>query len=105
MHRTAAAETQRIGTRLIPVARQKISLKKLLPELTRLENDADLRKFLSRHPMLVRPKAVEQLAPLVVDTIRLDALGAFRLAQTPVLTARKHRCREGVALALRAHAN
>src|SRR6266705_2466014 len=105
MHRTAAAETQRIGTRLIPVARQKISLKKLLPELTRLENDADRRKFLSRHPMLVRAKVVEQLAPLVVDTIRVDAREALRLAQTVVLIARKLRRREGLALALRAKAN
>jgi len=87
------------------VARQKISLKKLLPELTRLENDADRRKFLSRHPMLVRAKVVEQLAPLVVDTIRVDAREALRLAQTVVLIARKLRRREGLALALRAKAN
>ena len=105
MHRTAAAETQRIGTRLIPVARQKISVNKLLPELTRLENDADRRKFLSRHPMLVRAKVVEQLAPLVVDAIRVDPREALRLAQTVVLIARKLRRREGLALALRAKAN
>src|SRR2546427_2986972 len=105
MHRTAAAETQRIGTRLIPVARQKISLKKLLPELPRLENDAGRRKFLSGHPMVVRAKVVEQLAPLVVDTIRVDARQALRLAQAVVLIARKLRRREGLVLALRAKAN
>src|SRR3989475_11951870 len=105
MHRTAAAETQRIGTRLIPVARKKLSLNELLPKLMRLPNDSDRLKFLARHRNLLRPKVVEQLAPLVVDKIRVDSREALRLAETVVLIAQRLRRPEDLALALRAKAN
>ena len=87
------------------VAHDKISFCQLLPELTRLENDADRQELLSRHPMLVRAQVVEELAPLVVKKILLDAREALRLAEAVVLIARQLGGREGVALALRAKGN
>jgi tetratricopeptide (TPR) repeat protein len=89
----------------MPVAREKLSLNDLLPELTLLANDADRRKFLARHRNLVRAKVVQELAPLVVDKIRVDAREALRLAEAVLLIARSLRRREDLALALRAKAN
>jgi CHAT domain-containing protein len=89
----------------MPVARERLSLNDLLPELARLANDSDRQKFLARHHNLVNAKVVEQLAPLVVDKIRVDAQEALRLAEAVVLIARKLRHKEDLALALRAKAN
>jgi CHAT domain-containing protein/Tfp pilus assembly protein PilF len=89
----------------MPVAREKLSLNDLLPELTLLANEADRRKFLARHRNLVRAKVVQELAPLVVDKIRVDAREALRLAEAVLLIARSLRRREDLALALRAKAN
>jgi CHAT domain-containing protein/Tfp pilus assembly protein PilF len=89
----------------MPVAREKLSLNDLLPELTRLANDADRRTFLARHRNLVRAKVVQELAPLVVDKIRVDTREALRLAEAVLLIARSLRRREDLALALRAKAN
>lgn len=86
-------------------ARDEISFHELLPELTRLDNDADRQQLLARHPTLVRTKVVEELAPLVVKKIRVDAREALRLADAAVLIARRLGGEEGVALALRAKAN
>src|SRR5260370_29331626 len=87
------------------VARKKLSLNDLLPKLMRLANDSDRLKFLARHRNLLRPKVVEQLAPLVVDKIRVDAREALRLAEIVVLIAQRLRRPEDLALALRAKAN
>src|SRR6267154_6657360 len=89
----------------MPVAREKLSLNELLPKLTRLANDLDRQKFLARHPNLLHANVIKQLAPLVVDKIRLDAREALRLAETVVLIARRLRRQEDLALALRAKAN
>jgi len=89
----------------MPVAREKLSLNELLPKLTRLANDLDRQKFLARHPNLLHANVIKQLAPLVVDRIRLDAREALRLAETVVLIARRLRRQEDLALALRAKAN
>src|SRR6267143_717183 len=89
----------------MPVARKKLSLNELLPKLMRLANDSDRLKFLARHRNLLRPKVVEQLAPLVVDKIRVDSREALRLAETVVLIAQRLRRPEDLALALRAKAN
>src|SRR6266567_398232 len=89
----------------MPVARKKLSLNELLPKLMRLTNDSDRLKFLARHRNLLRPKVVEQLAPLVVDKIRVDSREALRLAETVVLIAQRLRRPEDLALALRAKAN
>jgi len=89
----------------MPAAGDKASSDQLLSELTRLENDEDRQSFLSRHPTLVRPNVVEELAPLVVKQIRLDARNALRLAEGVVLIARKLGRKESVAVALRAKGN
>src|SRR6266436_5687774 len=89
----------------MPVARKKLSLNELLPKLMRLSNDSDRLKFLARHRNLLRPKVVEQLAPLVVDKIRVDSREALRLAEIVVLIAQRLRRPEDLALALRAKAN
>ncbi len=89
----------------MPVAREKLSLNELLPELMQLANDSARQKFLARHRNLLSAKVVEQLAPLVVDKIRVDAREALRLAETVVLIARRLRRQEDLALALRAKAN
>jgi CHAT domain-containing protein len=87
------------------VAQAEILLTELLPELTQLENDADRQEFLSRNPKLVRAEVVQELAPLVVKKIRLDAREALRLAEGAVLIAQTLGEQESVALALRAKAN
>src|SRR5882762_8904295 len=89
----------------MPLAGEKLSLDELLPKLTRLANTTDRQKFLARHRNLVSAKIVEQLAPLVVDRIRVDAQEALRLAEAVVLIARKLPSQEDLALALRAKAN
>jgi hypothetical protein len=73
----------------MPVAGEKFSLDELPPKLTRLANTSDRQKFLARHRNLVSTKIVEQLAPLVVDRIRVDAQEALRLAEAVVLIARR----------------
>src|SRR6267378_1450203 len=87
------------------VAHDQTWFNDLLPELTRLQSDADRQELLSRHPRLVRARVVEELAPLVVRRIRLDAREALHLAEIAVLIARKLGGEEGIALALRAKAN
>jgi len=89
----------------MPVTGDPMSFKELLPELTQLNNDADRQALLSRHPALVRSEAVEELAPMVVKHLRLDAREALRLAEAVVLIAGNLGRQEGVALALRAKAN
>jgi CHAT domain-containing protein/tetratricopeptide (TPR) repeat protein len=85
--------------------RQKNWLLQVLPELTQLDRDADRQKFLSKHRALVSQDVVEDLAPLVVKKIRVDAREALRLAESVVLIARKLRRKQCMALALRAKAN
>ena len=87
------------------VAQAEILLTELLPELMQLENDADRQEFLSRNPKLVRAEVVQELAPLVVKKIRLDAREALRLAEGAVLIAQTLGEQDSVALALRAKAN
>jgi len=89
----------------MPVARDMISINELLPELSRLAEDSDRQEFLARYPYLLRASVVQQLAPLVVDKIQVDAREALRLAESVVLIARKLRRKDNLALALRAKAN
>jgi CHAT domain-containing protein len=90
----------------MPVAQEeKVLFSELLPEFSRLEQDADRQAFLSRYPMLVRAGVVEELAGLVLEKLGLDAREALRIAEVLVLMARKLGREEGVALALRTKAN
>ncbi len=84
---------------------KRASVEKLISELASLDTDAARRKFLARHPSIIRSGVVKQLAPAVVAQIRTDAHAALRLAEATVLIARKLRRKEDVALALRAKAN
>src|SRR5216683_5392805 len=89
----------------MPVAREMVSLNELLPNLLRLAEDSDRQEFLARYPYLLRASVVQQLGPLVVDKIQVDAREALRLAESVVLIARKLRRKDDLALALRAKAN
>jgi tetratricopeptide (TPR) repeat protein len=87
------------------VARPKLENQELLPGLMGCKTDIEREEFLSHHGSLVDPKIVEELAPLVVKKIRVDAREALKLAETVVLIARKVDCEECLALALRAKAD
>jgi tetratricopeptide (TPR) repeat protein len=87
------------------VTRVRMSVREFLPELTRLENEPDRQALLSRHPELVHAEVLEELAPLVVEHIRMDPQKALRLAEAAVLIAEKLGSKEAEALALRAKAN
>ena len=87
------------------VARQKLENNELLLALMACKSDLDRENFLSRHPSLIDPKVVDELAPLVVKKIRVDAREALQLAEATVLIARKVDCEECLALALRAKAD
>ena len=81
------------------------SSEQLFSELGKLETDAARRKFLASHKILVRGEAVQQLADLVVEKIRVDTREALSLADANMLIARKLRRKQFIALALRARAN
>jgi CHAT domain-containing protein/Tfp pilus assembly protein PilF len=83
----------------------KSSDSELVAALGALQDEAARRKFLTRHKSLLRSQVVKQLAPLVVEKIRVDAKQAMLLAEGTLLIARKLRRKEGIALALRAKAN
>src|SRR5229473_869385 len=89
----------------MPVAREGVSINELLPNLSRLAEDSDRQEFLARYPYLLRASVVQQLGPLVVDKLQVDAREALRLAEFVVLIARKLRRKDDLALALRAKAN
>lgn len=82
-----------------------LALDKLLPQLTSLGNDSERHQFLARNPDVIHQATVEQLAPLVVKQIRVDAREALNLAETLLLIARRLEDQENVALALWAKAN
>lgn len=89
----------------MPTSQASLALDKLVQQLTGLENDSERHEFLARHPDLVQQATVEQLAPLVVKQIRVDAREALYVAETLLLIARRLEDQENVALALRAKAN
>ncbi|MGB2621095.1 MAG: CHAT domain-containing tetratricopeptide repeat protein [Candidatus Acidiferrum sp.] len=89
----------------MPTAVKKISREELFQQLARVENDAALRKFLSRHKAVIRSEVLKQLADLVLEKIRIDTKEALRLAEAAVLIGRKLRRKEDIALGVRAKAN
>ena len=82
-----------------------VPAEKLISELASIDSDAVRRKFLGRHPSLVRSEIVERLARLVVERVRVDTREAVHLADTAVLIGKKLRRKESIALGLRAKAN
>jgi len=89
----------------MPVSESKRSLDKLISELAKIDTDVARRKFLTRHRSLLRSEVVGQLAPMVVEKVRIDIRQALHLAEAAVLIARRLRHKEDLALALRAKGN
>ena len=91
--------------RIVTVAQDNASLSELALRLTQLASNKDRKAFVSRHPILVQTKVVQDRAALVVKKIRLDPREALRIAEASVLIARKLGSAENVALAMREKAN
>jgi CHAT domain-containing protein len=89
----------------MPAIQTKNSSDVLIAELGQLSSDAARRKFLARHPKLIRQSTIEHLAQLVVQRVRVSTKEALYLAEAAILIAKRLRRKEAQALALRAMAN
>src|SRR5712691_2100668 len=89
----------------MPTRVNKVLPEELFSQLAQLKSEAARRKFLTRHPALVRAEIVDRLAQLVVERVRVDTREAVHLAEAAVLIGRRLRRKEGLALGLRAKAN
>jgi CHAT domain-containing protein/Tfp pilus assembly protein PilF len=89
----------------MPFSESKRSLDKLISELAKIDTDVARRKFLARHRCLLRSEVVGQLAPMVVEKVRIDIRQALHLAEAAVLIARRLHNKVDLALALRAKGN
>jgi CHAT domain-containing protein len=85
--------------------RSKSLTPELIAKLAQLASEADRRKFLARHRRLVQRASVEQLAELVVEKVRVSTQEALHLAEAAILIAGRLKCKEALALSLRAKAN
>ena len=89
----------------MPATRTRIPIESRIAELAQLSSDAARRKFLAKHPKLIRQSTIEQLAQLVVQRVRVSTQEALHLAEAAILIAKRLRRKEAHALALRAMAN
>jgi CHAT domain-containing protein len=89
----------------MPVSQNKCSEDKLIAKLADIQTDVARRQFLTRHRSLLRSQIVNQIAPMVVDKVRVDTRQALHLAEAALLIARRLRRKEDLALALRAKGN
>jgi CHAT domain-containing protein/tetratricopeptide (TPR) repeat protein len=78
---------------------------RLYARLGRLGNDKERRKFLVRHPEIVREETVTRLSEAVPQRVRVDVKEAMALADAAVMIARKLRRPASVAQSLRAKGN
>jgi CHAT domain-containing protein/predicted negative regulator of RcsB-dependent stress response len=78
---------------------------RLLGEMAALTDAPSRRKFLSRHPGLVRADAVARLSEMVPQRVRVDVKEALALAEAAELIARRVRSPEALAQGLRAKGN
>ena len=78
---------------------------RLYAQLARLSDAASRRKFVARHPELVRAETVTHLSEAVPRKVRVDVKEAMALADAAVLIARRLRRPESVAQSLRAKGN
>ena len=78
---------------------------RLYAELAKLTDDRSRRRFLSRHPVLLRREAVARLSEMVPQKVRVDVNEALALAQAAELIARRLRSAEALAQSLRAKGN
>ena len=69
-------------------------------ELATLADDRSRRKFLSRHPALLRRETVTRLSESVSRKVRVDRKEALALAETAELIARRLRSAEALAQSL-----
>jgi tetratricopeptide (TPR) repeat protein len=81
------------------------SVESIFRQLLRLSNAASRKKFLDRHPPLLRPEVVEKLAESVREKVRVNLRDALRTAEVSVQIAEIIRDPSAVARALRAKAN
>jgi len=98
---TAATRPPRPRKRRPTEARQE----RLYAQLARLSDAAGRRKFVARHPELLRPETVTRLSEAVPQRVRVDVKEAMALADAAVLIARRLRRPESVAQSLRAKGN
>ena len=89
----------------MPASRSKVCEEDLISELAKIGAGAARRRFLGCHPRLVRRETVGKLAPMVAARSRVDTQQALHLAEAALLIARRLRCKEDLALALRAKGN
>jgi tetratricopeptide (TPR) repeat protein len=78
---------------------------RLFEELAALADQASRRRFLSRHPSLLRREVVARLSELVPSKVRIDVKEALALAEAAELIARRLRSPEALAQGLRAKGN
>lgn len=89
----------------MPAAVKRKPSEKLLLQFSRLETDSQRRVFVSRHSRLLHSEAVQQLADLVLEKIRVSPKQALQLAEGACLIARRLRTKPDIATSLRAKAN
>ena len=99
---TAAALMKSDGT---PIVVAEGSEDKLIARLANIKTGVARRQFLRHHRSLLRSQIVAQLAPMVVDKVRVDTRQALHLAEAALLIARQLHRKEDLALALRAKGN
>jgi len=78
---------------------------RLYAELAKLADDRSRRRFLSRHPALLRRETVARLSESVSRKVRVDRKEALALAEAAELIARRLRSAEALAQSLRARGN
>jgi len=78
---------------------------RLYAQLAKLPDDRSRRRFLSRHPALLRREAVARLSEIVPQRVRIDVKEALALAEAAQLIARRLRSPEALAQSLRAKGN
>jgi CHAT domain-containing protein len=78
---------------------------RLLEKLGALADRTSRRRFLSRHPRLLRPEVVARLSEIVPQKVRVDVKEALALAEAAELIARRLRSTEALAQGLRAKGN
>src|SRR5436190_2335338 len=81
------------------------TLQKLLTKLSGLPDEASRRNYVDRHPRVVCPAIVEQVADAVRADVRVDVTRALALAEAAVVIAEELHDEQSVARALRAKGN
>ena len=86
-------------------ARDRARDERLYARLGGLADEASRRKFLSRHPRLMAPEAVERISDAVIQKFRVDVKQALALAEAAELIAREVGGEAPLAHGLRAKGN